>query len=75
MCLDKEVIYEKASRLGVLPNKTMKRRKSFKKVRFPLPPKPGHPHSTKKGKKGYNRRKAKEEERQAIYEALEEENQ
>jgi len=51
----------------------MKRRKNFKKVRFPLPPKSEHPHSTKKGKKGYNRRKAKEEERQAIYEALEEE--
>ncbi|HID93331.1 MAG TPA: hypothetical protein EYP60_04455 [bacterium (Candidatus Stahlbacteria)] len=69
----KKVIYEKARRSGVLPNKTMKRRKNFKKVRFPLPPKSEHPHSTKKGKKGYNRRKAKEEERQAIYEALEEE--
>jgi hypothetical protein len=51
----------------------MKKRKDFKKPRFSLPPKSEHPHSTKKGKKGYNRKKTKKEEREAIHEAFEKE--
>jgi hypothetical protein len=31
------------------------------KIRKPVPRKPSHPIGTKKGKKGYNRKKAKKE--------------
>jgi len=42
---------------------------TWKKVRFPLPLKPEHPHSTRRGKKGYNREKVKENVKQQIEES------
>ncbi|MCK4353106.1 hypothetical protein KAW65_06855 [candidate division WOR-3 bacterium] len=48
-----------------------KKNKSIKKkVRFPLPPKAGHPHTTKKGKKVYRRKSKKEETKKLIEEEL-----
>jgi hypothetical protein len=41
-----------------------------KKIRIPIPIKPGKPHTTKKGKKGYNRKKEKEKERDLLKDEL-----